>query len=230
MKKVLVAIGILIIVSGSIFWFLVRDKKLDVNSQIVQNLYKKINVSENVSILRYLYENPGTIDNEYKISVGLKGYIEKNGQKDYVPAKDIEPFIKEVFGADIDFKHQTAYLLYDFYCGFRYLENSNEYEFLSGCDGMDVSMYREIVSAEKKGREIIITEKSIYVSHGYGIEGSIDTIYNNINKEKELKILKESEGNYKIKLKDYIDGASTYKYIFEKEGNNYIFKKLELVK
>lgn len=230
MKKILLGIGIGLVILGGTFCFLTRDRKLSVSSTLVQKLYNKINVGENVSLLRYLYEKPGVVEDTYKISVGLKEYIKKNGQKDYIKASDIEPYVKEVFGKNIDFNHQTAYLLFGSYCGYRYDATKKEYEFLSGCDGEWASMHRQIIAAEKKGKEVIITEKSIYVEHDVGIDGSIDTVFNNINKVQQLKVLKESEGKYEIKLNDYIDKASTYRYIFEKEGKNYIFKKLELVK
>lgn len=225
----IVAIIVIVIIAVG-GYFLFRNKELDINSDLVQNLYKKVNPSDNFMILDLLYKEPGKPKNAFYISAGLKYYIDNNGFKEEISEKEIANSIYEIFGDNLTFYHERAYILKDTYCGYDYNKNLNRYEFLSGCSGSYDSMERKIVKATKEKDYLYIYEKSIYIIHDIGIDGAHYTIYNNIKDLKELAQITEKNGDYNIKIDDYLEESSTYKYVFKKVKDNYIFDHLEFVK
>lgn len=93
MKKVILIFGIVIILVGIGIggYFLFKnvlknnntsveesyERSLDVNSALVQNLYKMANPSDDVSLLKELYDD-GLPSNQYVLAAGMMNYIRKN--------------------------------------------------------------------------------------------------------------------------------------------------------
>jgi len=230
-NKILGLIGVFAVLIIAIGGFLIfRNEDLDIDSKLVQDLYKKVNPSDNLMILSMLYKEPGKVENGFYVSAGLKYYIDKNGFQENISINDISDSIYEIFGEEANFYHERAYILADEYCGYDYNKTLKRYEFLSGCSGSYDSMERKAISASKDKNYLYIYEKSIYIVHDIGIDGAHYTIYNNMQDLKKLAEKTDKNGNYNIKLDDYLDEASTYKYVFKKVKNNYIFDHLELVK
>jgi len=228
--KILGVLGVVVITVLTIGGFLYfRSKDLDVNSDLVQNLYKKVNPSDNLMVMAMLYKDPGKVENAFYISAGLKYYIDNFGFKENISEKDISNSIYEIFGDKITFYHERAYILRDNYCGYDYNKTLKRYEFLNGCSGSYDSMERTLISANKEKEYLYIYEKSIFVVHDVGIGGAYYTIYNNMTERKELAKINEPDGSYNIKIEDYLSDASTYKYVFKKVKDNYIFDHLEFV-
>lgn len=231
---------ILVIIAGGlagVLTYLNKPKKIDINSELVQSLYKTVNPSDDAYVLSKFYEKPEEFENEYILTTAIKMYIDsQNGENvETIPRKDIEENIYKLFGKDIKFKHDTVYVMFGSYCMFRYDDTKKLYILVGGCDGsINHLFYRKVVAAEETQKELIIYEKLIYVNYEWddiALEYGYVTIYNNTN---DKKIIKTYDHNPReplgITIDDYLNDASTYKYIFEKDNNNYIFKKIQLVK
>lgn len=208
-------------------------EKLDINSDLVKELYNQVNPSDDAMVLSRLYSSNGTIPNEYALAIGIKKYI--NSQNAYVETiskEDIEKNIKDILGSSYEINHQGVFILTDSYCRFDYDDQEEQYNNLSGCGGDWYNkFYRKVIKATKKKDKIEIIEKSIYVNNMWDDDYSHVTIYNNIIDKKQIEYYEDNpEKTREISIDDYLDKSSTYKYIFEKENDHYIFKKLELVK
>lgn len=213
-----------------------KIKKIDVNSDLVKSLYEKVNPSNDGDILTEFYGHPGELQNSYILITAIKMYIDEQKVKtvEEISQKDIENNIEKIFGKDVNYKHDTVYVKFDSYCMFRYNSDKNIYTLDGGCGGNTYEFfYRKITDAEETDKELFIYEKSIFVYDdwvGEGVDSHI-TIYNNIvDKNVIKKFDQDPTEQYSISLDDYLNEASTYKYIFEKNNDNYIFKGIELVK
>ena len=87
----------------------VEKINLDVNSELVQNLYKMTNPSEEAYLLNELYGNT-KLTNDYIIAIGIADYLKDNDPIiienptyvfDYIPSEDVDKHIKFVLG-DVD--------------------------------------------------------------------------------------------------------------------------------
>ncbi len=225
MKKnlLLFCIVFLIIICGIFYYY--KISYLNISSPLVQNLYKQVHPTEDVFVFYDFYKNE-KFSNEYILAVGLKMYLENYPNAISIPKEEVEKNIYEVFGESISFSHATAYLLVDNYCGYMYNSENNQYEILSGCGGSADKFYRQIVKVARDKNQLVLYEKSIFVEYATGMEGDYYTIYNNVI---DKKIIKKDSG-FVINLDDFLEEASTYKYIFEKEKGHYIFKSIALVK
>lgn len=224
MKKILLLFLGLFMFSGC------GNKNLDIHSELVQDLYKEVNPTEDGLILSDLYENGGLSDN-YMLVVALSDYIrDQDVNVEVISKEDVDRRIVSIFGKE-EVKHQRTYLLFDEYCGFSYNSDLEQYELIPGCGGdMYQNFVREIVSAREEGDNIIITEKSLYVYWDWDIDYSHVTIYNNVvQKEKIDEFDHDPTVELNINIDDYIDRASTYEYTFERVDDHYIFKGVKLV-
>lgn len=218
-----------------------KEKNLDThgnddNRNLVETLYKMVNPSEDGNILMEFYGHPEELQNSYILTAAIKMYIDEQKGKyvEEISQKDIENNIKKIFGENVKYKHETVYVMLDGYCMFRYNSAKNLYTVDGGCGGnANDFFYRKITNTEETDKELLIYEKSIYV---YDDWENLDedchiTIYNNIVDKKVIKKYNQDQNEQlNISLDDYINDASTYKYIFEKNNDNYIFKGTELVK
>ena len=227
MKKILVLIIILFLsgCEGS-------GTSLNINSKDVQNLYKMANPFDDAMVLNLLYKNSGSFDNQYILAVAIQNYLNNYNETIlYIPKDDVEKSIFTIFGNNISFYHDKAYLFNNGYCGFDYNQELEQYEMLHGCSGsMEEKFYRKIVDAVQKNDEIIIFEKSIYVYNDFLASDPQVTIYKNIiNKDVILNYNSSSNDKLNISIDDYIEQASTYQYVFKKSGDDYIFESFKLV-
>lgn len=156
--------------------------KLNINSEKVQSLYNMATPIEDATILKNLYENPNTFENQYILSISINNYLnEQNEVIKSISKNIVEEYVYKIFGDNISVKHEKVYVLSGDYCGFDYNEELQQYEFLHGCSGnMNEKFYRKITSAIEEDDKIIILEKSLYVYYNFDSEISHITIYNNI--------------------------------------------------
>lgn len=235
MKRKIILSGLLVLIILNIVLLIIyntskpKTKNLDINSDLVQKLYKRVNPSSDGRILSQMYNNKG-FDNKYILAVGFHNIID--GEEfivEYISEKELENSIHKVFGKNISFKHEDTYILNDMYCMYKYNANNKNYEFVSGCDGDTNNYYfRDIVEATESNDELIITEKSIYVYYDWTESMNYVYVYNNML---DKKLIDAFSGKLdKLKFESYKDKASTYKYKFKKVGKEYIFTSFELVK
>lgn len=174
MKKILIfVIGILLIIFAFLTFNLFKDnlnslettsEMLNINSELVQELYSTINPSEDANVLIGLYEND-KISNEYILACGITNYLkEYNIAPEYISKIDVENSIHSIFGYSTPIVHEDVYILNDKACGYFYNSKIEKYQLVSGCGGNNnEKFYRKIISAEKKNNFIFIKEKSIYM-------------------------------------------------------------------
>lgn len=215
----------------------VTEKELDIHSYLVQDLYQKINPSNDAMVLKGLYGGE-SLSNEYILAVGAMNYIRKNIAIDSemvqnhmftisIKEEDLKKSIFEIFG-NIEYQNTDFYVLNSDYgvCGFTYYNETSSYESLNGCGGsQNESFIRRVVSARQTGNTIYITEKSIYVYIDWNDYISRKYIYNNYHQDKMLDYKETSSTDSSpITLDSYIDEAATYEYVFKNFNGQYIFQ------
>lgn len=233
MKRKIILGGLFVLIVSSVVLLIIyhninKTVALVINSELVQELYKRVNPSNDGLILNKMYNNQGFY-NQYILAVGFHNIIDNEEFiVEYVTEKDLENSIHKVFGKDIAIKHEDTYILKDTYCMYKYNKNNKNYEFVTGCDGdTNNYYYRDIVEATENNKELVITEKSIYVYYDWSESMNYVYVYNN---RQDKKLIDAFSGKLdKLKFESYKDKASTYKYRFKKVGKEYIFTSFELV-
>ncbi len=202
-----------------------KPKYLDVNSELVSSLYSMVTPSEEAIVLKFKYGNYKGFHNDYILAVATKNYINEQKKEVKVISKvDLENSIYSIFGKNIMFTHKDIKLLYNGICGFDYNKETENYELVSNCDGsIFEKFYHKIISAQEKDNKIIITEKIIYTV--YNDEFKNISIYNNIYSK---DLIDKVTFDKKIEIEDYLDKASEYEYIFEKNNGEYILRNIVL--
>jgi len=212
-KKMLVVVFIviaLLVIIGIYSLNKTKVKTLDINSELVQELYKRVNPSSDGAILNNMYNDKKEFDNGYILATGFHNIID--GEEfivQYISEKDLESSIRKVFGKNISFKHEDVYIYRDFYCGYKYNSDNKNYEFISGCDGdTNNYYYREIVDAVENKDELLnlINEEQqdikkeyaihqVYPPNGFDIEeyvtydediASANNIYQKIKEQSDI--------------------------------------------
>ena len=213
---------------------------LDINSELVQNLYKMANPSEDASVLNELYGNTKLTD-DYIIAIGIADYLKDNDpilienptyDFDYIPSEDVDKHIKFVLG-DVDYKPKDIFLFSDGYCGFNYNKELDRYEDKGGCgsDGYE-KYYRKIASAYKEGNKIYIKEKLFFVYNDWNDYISKVSIFSNYDKKNLLDYFEQdAKDGLNIDIDKYINKGSIYQYEFVQKdnNNNYIFKGIKRI-
>lgn len=215
----------------------VSDGELDIEADMVQELYNRVNPSEDASILIPFYEK-SIFTNDYIISVGIVNSLKnKDGKIPELLSKlEVERGIHDVFGYEVSYTHQDVYIFHrnEFgkgFCGYWYRPNTEQYQLINGCGGNWNEFFkRKLVSATKKGDYIYLKEKSIYFYNDWDDYMSRIYVYNNYAKEKVLDYIeKSSSESTHIKLENYIEDASTYMYTFKYQNGHYIFESITRV-
>jgi len=217
----------------------IEDGVLDVQSDFVKDLYSLVNPSDDANIIKGLYEDSDKFSNDYILSVGIVNLIKERFYRDeeYLQVEDVENTIHKILGDDVSFVNQDTHVFsFGAYgegiCGYFYLPESNQYQSMHGCGGNWYEFFRrKVVSGEKKGDSVYLTEKLIYFKNDWDADKpSYRTIYNNYQKEKQLDyIVKGPNEPYEVKLEDYIDQASTYLYTFKRQDDRYILENVKRI-
>lgn len=224
-----------LIILGVILGFIVgcsNNHQVNIEDKWVLDLYKSVNPSEDAIVLDKQYKSANNdFDNEYILAVGIKSYLSSHSNVEIIDKKDIEENIDKILGKNINFKHGKAYILWENYCGFNYDEELEQYKIIDGCSGATNDFYfRKLVGAKKERDRLILTEKLVYVFVDWEKEPHKVAVYNNSVDKNLIKKYDINNDDISVDINDYIKEASTYNYIFEMTNNNYILKKIELVK
>lgn len=224
-----------IIIIGLLCIFIVgcnNNQQIDIESKLVLDLYESVTPSNDAIVLDNQYKmHNNEFNNEYIIAIGIKNYLTSNNKAEIISKADIEKNIYKIFGKNINFTHTDTYILFDNYCGFNYDKELEQYKSINGCDGSTSDYYfRKPIEAKKEKNKLIITEKLIYVSVDWEKEPHKVTVYNNSIDKSIIKKYDINSDELNINIDDYKSEASTYNYVFEQKNNNYILKKIELIK
>lgn len=212
-----------------------QDGTIDIDSEFIQNLYFRVNPSNDSLVVSEMFKDTNKLSDKYIIATALMNLILEKEllNEEYIDQKDVEDMVLKIFG-NIKFTHQDAYVCgTDIYqnglCGYWYREESKQYELMHGCGGAESSAFRrKIISAYQEDDYIYIKEKSIYAYFEVSTNDiSKKYIYNNVNKENLIDYIeKPVSESYPINLENYFDKASTYIYIFKKNNDDYILEKI----
>lgn len=220
-----------------------NEKTLDVNSELVQNLYSMINPDDSNELLYELYINNSFTD-KYKIGMSILKYLKENnlfeivdGKKErstsdkasYISEDTIKEYMQKIFGNSNYTNQDKVSLITDGICFYDYNSTYKRYENLvNGCDGRRGTYYRKVDTAISENNKIYIREKLIFVIYraivDYDEEGI--TIYSNPDEKYQI-FSKNGSDSSSVDLKNYIDNGSVYEYEFEKLDNNYILKSIK---
>ena len=86
--------------------------KLNINSEKVQSLYNMATPIEDATILKNLYENPNTFENQYILSISINNYLnEQNEVIKSISKNIVEEYVYKIFGDNISVKHEKVYVL-----------------------------------------------------------------------------------------------------------------------
>lgn len=209
----------------------IETKALDPQSDLVQGLYQMANPSEDATVLSTLYKT-NSFSNEYILSTGIANFLRKMQEPpNFISKKEVEQSIHDVFGYDIDFVHESVFILVSGVCKYAYQPNTEQYRLVVGCGGnSNEKFYRKIINATQKNNKIQITEKLIYMYNDWDEHQSRIYLYNNYQKEKVLDYFeKSSTEQLEINIEEYLSQASTYIYTFKLQNNNYIFEEIKQV-
>ena len=224
-KKVIIYSVILIFIILFIGFIFLKNSKQE--EDLFLRLYNMATPSSDASLLNELYLNENIITNNYALVIGISDYV-KNKKVDSISLDNVDKSIKKCLG-NFSYKPKDVYIFTSNYCGFDYNDTLKEFEVKGGCGGnMHESYYRKIISNYSDDEKVLIREKVLYIYNEWDQDESIFNIYDGPLKENLLDSLTEENFN-NDKLKEYIDLANIYEYLFEKEENNYIFKGVSRV-
>lgn len=214
-----------------------EDQSIDIDTDFIKTLYNKVNPSNDANVVKEMFRDTKKFSNKYLIATGLLNVIKEKEylNEEYISDTDVENSIKKIFGDNITFTHEDAYILgQDIYqegvCGYWYRSESKNYQLMHGCGGNQTESFRrKLISARKDREYIYLKEKSIYIYHEWDIGIPSEAhIYNNVNQEKLIYSMKiEANEPCVVNIEDYIDEASTYVYVFKKVNDNYILEKID---
>ena len=125
-NKVLIILASLIALSVCLLigYVLSKPEEMDINSDLVRELYNSVNPSSDASVLSLLYTtNP--LSNEYIIDIGLMAYIKehKADNIEIIPREKVEEKIEKILGP-VPYMHSNVYLLEEV-CGYTYNNEQN---------------------------------------------------------------------------------------------------------
>lgn len=227
-----------------------KKEELDVNSEEVTSLMKKVNIVNDVfaagpKFQGYFYlkdkYTKNEIDNKIKLLIGLNSMNLKNRferANDYemgkakLTASEVKEAIQSVFGKDISYQ-DVSYEQGDdvMFCATglpTFNSQDNSYVIKEdGCGGVLFPIYQtKLIRATKYKDRIEIEEKALYVTSSPEDENNVTS---NIYKPRKTELIAEkvtddSQDN------QFFDKTDTYKYTFQLKDGNYYFESVELVK
>ena len=232
----IISISIFLIVLASFIYFdnnqqPVPDtnQSLEVNSSLVQDLYNLVNPNHSISWILYSKEK---ITNEYIITVSISKYIKSlKTPPETIPQTTVEKFIQDIFGSNISYQHQNAWIFVPNVCNYSYDKDKSIYKAVNDCGAMEANWFsHKATSAELNNDTLKIYDKAIYVSDEGGVNytpNSLVYIYSNYDQKTLIDQFERGSSNVPldidIDVDKYLDKASTYVYTFKKQGDNYIF-------
>lgn len=224
-----------------------KAEKLDVNSEQVTSLMKKVDVvndfySTGEQMQGYFYikdkYTKNEIDDTIKLLIGLnsidlKNRFERTNEYELgtvkLTALEVRNSIENVFGKDITYNDVKEKITMPFCAVGAVTFNSEDNSYLitePGCGGTLNPYYStKIISATKYENRIEIEEKAIYITANTENENNITT---NIYKANKTDLIAEN-----ITTSDYdqyFDKTDSYKYTFKLEDENYYFESVEKIK
>lgn len=187
----------------------------------------------------YLYQNEKIsqteIDNQVKIYMAIRKVLTEAKTTDYtkkieIKESEVTSALKQLFGQNVTFKHESLTGNTCSYTKFEYDEDKKLYiqnpEDLDDCNYSNDTILSKITEEKTLADSIEIYEKVAYVVNSYNFETkqAIYNIYTDMTKQTKIA----SANEYSID--NYLEQLNTYKYTFEKDNNNYYLKSVELVK
>lgn len=233
-----------------------KIEELDVNDELVQNLYKKIDVfTTNMykDYFGYIFKDRliySDIPNDVKLYVAMQNLLNSMNEdyselenaginEYYIDSLMIEKNVRDVFG-NVDFEHES----FGGMCstaknmkGYTYDKNKLRYyvNFNCGCSFSCPFIKTKLIKSIKNNNDIELYQLMFYRENGTENNEPYDYIYKNIDSEKVDSIKLEFDPDrgfaldYDKIFEQYKDKLDTYKYTFKynEEDNKYYFYSVE---
>ena len=217
-------------------------EELNVTDDLVVNLINNLTNITNYSgndFFGYLYQKDmyelKDLSNQFKLNVAMAYLIDDNdydyedvyNNKTTISISQIEEYAKKIFGENVSLNYEDIKGSCEAWW-WTYDKTNQLYKNPStGCGGAFLPQYyKKTTKAIKYDDKIEIIEKVAY-SEYTDTDIPIKTIYTSMNKNQELIKL---ENNEDFNINNYLDKLDSYKYTFKKEGDNYYFYSVELIK
>lgn len=185
----------------------------------------------------YFYQedkyNNSSIDNNIKIYMAIRKVLSNQKDINYskkieIKEADVTDALKELFGSDVTYKHESLEGNTCSYTNFKYNKSKKMYiQEPDGCfESNTDTILSEIIDKKTTDKKIEIYEKIGYVEISYNTQNKKISynIYKDIAKKNKIATIDE------YSISSVKDSLSTYKYTFIKENNNYYLNSVELVK
>ncbi len=217
-----------------------EEKSIDINDNIVKNAYAKVDGAAE-TLYEYLNVEKSNLPNKVKLVLGyhnlkegdLKSYSHEEflqtGNSYYLPTETLKNSIEDVLGSDVNFSNEdfnanrimrAEVLLYD--------EQQNRYNTNFEFGGGTNFFAEKIVSASVQGDFLNIYVKPAFFKLEPKNNMESHDAYSNYNYSNEEFLNKVQEEVSNIDDID-ISKLDTYKYVFQKQGDNYYFNSLQKV-
>lgn len=197
-----------------------RGRMLKTDSPLIGEVYEAFHPSKETTFLNELYQENG-FTNEYILAIGAKHYLQEK-QLETFSATMLEKSIHTMFGETISFEHNDFYLFSNGICGYTYHKETESYEQIIGCGGMNTDFYKtKIIEANRLGGKLTIKEAVLYLS-----VAEKTSIYTSSAKTEWLA---EVENNTIVE-DEFFEKGSIYVYTFELFNKKYILKEVNRIK
>ncbi len=216
-----------------------KYEEISVDDETVTKLIKNLTADTiDGNKAGYFYEKDKMLNTE--VSNQMKLYLaiqmiqgdvddmEKNLSK--VTPKNISSAVKEIFGPDATYTDET---LNDACRGMKYNSKTKTYSANYGCGSMLTPHYDGlIIEAKKYDERLEIEQKVMLTTYDIIDDDTFKVNISNLNEIIDSITLKSDEDEPETKdlLNKYKSKLNTYKYTFNKNGDNYYFYSVERVK
>ena len=230
-----------------------KNQKLDVNNSEVTRLFNRLNTIDDtmiaLNISDDLYEDyagyfyskdkitSDKVSDEVKyivsyMELGIEDEIKKlsiSNQENYKIAKaTIDAVSKKIFGYGIVNNINVLINNYAFKTDETYYTTEKKEKIESEAE---VKVYTKIVSASKIGNTIETISKPCFELITFGdehalyknIDGNKSELYGLNNKITDLAV------NENVNIDSYLSSLDSYKWVFTKNGDNYVFSSVEKI-
>ncbi len=251
-KYIILILGLILLIIGGVSLYITNHsaeelEKLDINSALVQKLYKYVDhKDDNSGLSVYLITTDsvekGNIDDAFKFMVALRNIepstmkIDESKCQISISKSIIDESMKKVFNnADYEkTKEYSSYLNVTSSCGsiatFKYDSLTNNYigniYALGGLDNFQSPFQTKLYEAyrDNKNGYIYIKEKLLYLKEDCNEDACNYVVYKDFNYKEEVG----KENGLKAKEKydffdKYFNQASTVTYTFKLKNNQYYF-------
>lgn len=174
------------------------------------------------------------VENRVKIYMAISKVVSENSnkygdpsKKITIPQKEVIEALKEIFGKEVEYQHESLNGNSCSYSGFVYNEDKKEYvQEPEECEtNRTMTILSEVLEETKSEDTKEIKIAVLFVDFTYDLE--TDQVLYQYYKDIDKQELIGTSSKYDIT--EYRKQASQYKFTFQEEDGNYIFEQVEKI-